>query len=58
MSGTPAIGSIRLGLRPRARPRRVARGVSMRFSWHPTQLTLSPGCTVMKLCIRFTDRSF
>ena len=33
-------------------------GVRARCSWQPMQLVVSPGWTVRKLCMRFTERSF
>ena len=58
-SGTSAIGSMRLGGRSVAiGSAGLARACCVRFSWQPTQLVVSPGITLTKLCIRLTDRSF
>jgi hypothetical protein len=62
-SGTSAKGSTCEGARRAAsRPADAAvpvwRTASVRSSWQPTQLVVSPGMTLTKLCIRLTDMPF
>ena len=56
-AGTSATGSIRLGARLKAAGAAVGGVPSVRFSWQPMHPTVSPGCSVTKLCIRLTARS-
>ena len=51
-------GSMRLGGRSKAISADAGGGVSVRCSWQPEQLLVSPGWTVTKLCIRLMERSF